>query len=56
MLKPPSHKESNAPFSGQQTQKFTSTLDPLKRPVFRRLWVVWLAASCCMWMNDVSAA
>ena len=29
---------------------------PLKRPVFRMLWSVWLTANICMWMNDVAAA
>lgn len=56
MPKPPSRKEAEAPLADQHSQKATSTLDPLKRTVFRRLWMVWLAANCCMWMNDVSAA
>lgn len=34
----------------------TSSLDPLKRPVFRMLWLAWLAANVTMWMNDVAAA
>lgn len=29
---------------------------PLKRPVFRMLWSVWLTANICMWMNDVASA
>ena len=29
---------------------------PIKRPVFRLLWSVWLTANICMWMNDVAAA
>jgi len=29
---------------------------PLKRPVFRLLWVTWLTANIGMWMNDVAAA
>jgi len=29
---------------------------PIKRPVFRMLWTVWLTANICMWMNDVAAA
>lgn len=33
-----------------------SPLAPLKRPVFRMLWLTWLAANTCMWMNDVAAA
>ncbi|KRB87042.1 MFS transporter [Noviherbaspirillum sp. Root189] len=33
-----------------------SPLLPLKRPVFRMLWSVWLTANICMWMNDVASA
>lgn len=29
---------------------------PLRRPVFRMLWLTWLASNICMWMNDVAAA
>lgn len=29
---------------------------PLGQPVFRMLWVTWLTANVCMWMNDVAAA
>ncbi len=29
---------------------------PLKAPVFRMLWLAWLAANMTMWMNDVAAA
>ncbi|MBA3588754.1 MFS transporter [Methylibium sp.] len=29
---------------------------PLKQPVFRMLWGVWVTANACMWMNDVAAA
>jgi MFS family permease len=29
---------------------------PLREPVFRRLWLVWVAANVSMWMNDVAAA
>ncbi|MBI2771878.1 MAG: MFS transporter [Burkholderiales bacterium] len=31
-------------------------LGPLKLPVFRMLWVTWLAANTTMWMNDVAAS
>jgi MFS family permease len=31
-------------------------LAPLKGPVFRGLWLAWLAANMTMWMNDVAAA
>ncbi len=33
-----------------------SPFGPLKTPVFRMLWVTWLAANICMWMSDVAAA
>ncbi|HXD39715.1 MAG TPA: MFS transporter [Ramlibacter sp.] len=33
-----------------------SPLAPLRRPVFRMLWLTWLAANTSMWMNDVAAA
>lgn len=29
---------------------------PLKIKVFRMLWIVWLTANICMWMNDVAAS
>jgi predicted MFS family arabinose efflux permease len=34
----------------------TSALAPLSLPVFRMLWLAWLAANTTMWMNDVAAA
>lgn len=33
-----------------------SSFGPLKEPVFRMLWLTWLAANTTMWMNDVAAA
>ena len=33
-----------------------SPLAPLGLPVFPMLWLTWLAANICMWMNDVAAA
>ncbi|WP_066267849.1 MFS transporter [Hydrogenophaga palleronii] len=33
-----------------------SPIAPLRRPVFRMLWITWLVANVCMWMNDVAAA
>ncbi|HXF47249.1 MAG TPA: MFS transporter, partial [Burkholderiaceae bacterium] len=29
---------------------------PLAHPVFRTLWLTWLASNVCLWMNDVAAA
>lgn len=34
----------------------TSPIAPLRTPVFRMLWLTWLVANTCMWMNDVAAA
>ena len=33
-----------------------AALTPLRGPVFRGLWLAWLAANMTMWMNDVAAA
>jgi MFS family permease/quinol monooxygenase YgiN len=33
-----------------------SALAPLRGPVFRMLWITWMAANTSMWMNDVAAA
>jgi MFS family permease len=33
-----------------------SALAPLRQPVFRMLWLTWMAANTSMWMNDVAAA
>ncbi len=33
-----------------------SPLAPLSVPVFRMLWLTWLAANTCLWMNDVATA
>jgi MFS family permease len=33
-----------------------AALQPLEGPVFRGLWLAWLAANMTMWMNDVAAA
>lgn len=34
----------------------SSALAPLGHPTFRILWLVWVTANICMWMNDVAAA
>ena len=31
-------------------------LAPLRNPVFRMLWLAWLAANISLWMHDVAAA
>jgi MFS family permease len=33
-----------------------SAIAPLRAPVFRMLWLAWLAANVTMWMNDVASA
>jgi MFS family permease len=33
-----------------------SAFAPLQQPVFRMLWLTWIAANTTMWMNDVAAA
>ena len=33
-----------------------SAFAPLREPVFRMLWLTWMAANTTMWMNDVAAA
>ena len=33
-----------------------SALAPLRHPVFRMLWIAWMAANTTMWMNDVAGA
>jgi MFS family permease len=34
----------------------TSPWAPFEQPTFRMLWVVWVTAHLCMWMNDVASA
>ncbi len=34
----------------------TSAWAPLRNATFRMLWLVWLTANVCLWMNDVAAA
>jgi len=36
--------------------KAPSALAPLHGPVFRMLWLAWLAANVTMWMNEVASA
>jgi MFS family permease len=33
-----------------------SAFAPLRQPVYRMLWLTWLAANTSMWMNDVASA
>jgi MFS family permease len=34
----------------------SGALEPLRNPVFRMLWLAWLAANISLWMHDVAAA
>ena len=42
--------------SGASVPTLAAALAPLRVPVFRKLWLTWLAANTCLWMNDVAAA
>jgi len=46
--------DDNAPAAAPTAS--LSPLAPLSVPVFRMLWLTWVAANTCMWMNDVAAA
>jgi MFS family permease len=51
-----SEAHSRLPLSRSIADDDLSPLAPLKRPVFRMLWLTWLMANVCMWMSDVAAA
>ena len=51
---PPSPERPAAPPA--LVDRLPPTLKPLVEPVFRMLWLAWLAANMTMWMNDVAAA
>ncbi|CAN5920276.1 MFS transporter [soil metagenome] len=51
MSSPPERNSAASRTAGPE-----SAWGPLQYPVFRMLWVVWIAANICMWMNDVAAA
>ena len=42
--------------SAAESTAVPSARTPLRSPVFRMLWLAWLAANITMWMNDVAAA
>ncbi|MFN3566919.1 MAG: MFS transporter [Burkholderiaceae bacterium] len=47
----------NSPTESESAARDTpSPWAPLRQPVFRLLWITWLTANVCMWMNDVAAA
>jgi len=42
--------------SPRPSDESLSAFAPLRSPVFRMLWLTWMAANTTMWMNDVAAA
>lgn len=46
----------SVPAADSDPSSSSSALAPLRGPVFRMLWLAWLAANVTMWMNDVAAA
>jgi MFS family permease len=50
---PEQHAATTAALSSDDD---SSAFAPLRRPVFRMLWLTWMAANTTMWMNDVAAA
>jgi MFS family permease len=49
----PDHSTETAAAPSEDSR---SAFAPLRRPVFRMLWLTWMAANTSMWMNDVAAA
>ena len=51
---------AQAAAQSQHTPRDVGTSDavwaPLSAPTFRMLWLIWMTANTCMWMNDVAAA
>ena len=48
--------EQSASTGAVHSDASLSPFAPLSVPVFRMLWLTWVAANTCMWMNDVAAA
>ena len=48
--------EKSASTGAVHSDASLSPFAPLSVPVFRMLWLTWVAANTCMWMNDVAAA
>lgn len=49
----PEHSTDTAAAPSEDSR---SPFAPLRQPVFRMLWLTWVAANTSMWMNDVAAA
>lgn len=47
--------KTNSPMTSKPTNP-PQLLLPLDNPIFRMLWLAWLAGNMTMWMNDVSAS
>ena len=41
---------------GEAKVERASAWAPFRVPIFRMLWIVWMTANVCLWMNDVAAA
>ena len=52
---PPSHVTTIPPPLAP-AEASASALAPLRHRTFRMLWMVWMIANVCMWMNDVASA
>ncbi|MFC4789727.1 MULTISPECIES: MFS transporter [Giesbergeria] len=55
----PSHNTPDgdaAPSASTAPPARLAALAPLSLPVFRMLWLTWVVANTCMWMNDVATA
>ena len=48
--------DSASPDPSRNGNAAPGAFGPLKLPVFRMLWLTWLAANTTMWMNNVAAA
>ena len=47
---------AQAAAQSQEEKSANGVLTPLTNPTFRMLWLIWMAANTCMWMNDVASA
>ena len=48
--------EQSASTGAVHSDASLSPFAPLSVPVFRMLWLTWVAANTCMWIYDVTAA
>jgi len=52
----PLHTDSSHETVPTAAPRAPSPFAPLRLPAFRMLWLTWMTANTCMWMNDVAAA